>query len=466
MGKIIMSPVSDLSLGVTAGQYSLGFNGVGSLAKSPEGNGVIVIEGVGGSTTLSSLTDVNLNGLQNGQVLSFSGSSWINTPAGGTGDMLKSTYDTNNSGVVDDSEKLNNQLASYYLNRDNHTGTQSINTIQNLQTTLNNKEDLSNKDQPDGYSSLNNLGKIPASNLDLTAYMLKSFYDVNSDGVVNNSDQVGGYSASYLLNRTNHTGSQAISTITNLQLTLDGKESIVYKGTANGYCDLNSFGKVPAERLDLSAITYKNSWNATTNTPSLSDNMVGATAGDAYIVGVAGTHNFGSGNITFVIGDLVVYGSNGIWQKVDGVGVGVSSVNGDTGAVTININDISPLTTKGDLIVHNGFTSSRIGVGTNGQIIVADSTAPNGLKWENKKFETVISYDTTTQVEDYYSGTVSVTSVTKSPGLNTWEVKIGAGVFSTPTLPFTISPLTEVVWKITYNTGKTKGVLIIGGEIA
>ena len=38
---------------------------------------------------------------------------------GGVGDMLKSTYDTNNNGIVDNSEKLANQVASYYLEWDN-----------------------------------------------------------------------------------------------------------------------------------------------------------------------------------------------------------------------------------------------------------------------------------------------------------------------------------------------------------
>lgn len=51
---------------------------------------------------------------------------------GGGGDMLKSVYDTNNDGVVDNSERLNNQLPSFYLNRSNHTGTQTASTISDL----------------------------------------------------------------------------------------------------------------------------------------------------------------------------------------------------------------------------------------------------------------------------------------------------------------------------------------------
>ena len=44
------------------------------------------------------------------------------TALGGGGDMLKSTYDTNDDGVVDDAERLGNQLPSYYLAWANITG--------------------------------------------------------------------------------------------------------------------------------------------------------------------------------------------------------------------------------------------------------------------------------------------------------------------------------------------------------
>jgi hypothetical protein len=43
--------------------------------------------------------------------------------------MFAATYDTTSNGVVDNSEKLENQSGTYYLSRTNHTGTQAASTI-------------------------------------------------------------------------------------------------------------------------------------------------------------------------------------------------------------------------------------------------------------------------------------------------------------------------------------------------
>lgn len=42
---------------------------------------------------------------------------------------------------------------------------------------------------------------------------------------------------------------------------------------------------------------------------------------------------------------------------------------------------VSPLTNKGDLIVHNGITEVRQNIGSNGKVLMADSTEANGIKW-------------------------------------------------------------------------------------
>jgi hypothetical protein len=83
---------------------------------------------------------------------------------------------------------------------------------------------------------------------------------------------------------------------------------------------------------------YKGNWSAATNTPTLADGA--GNNGDVYYVTAAGTVDFGSGNITFAIGDRVVYsGTGSVWQKWDSSDA-VTSVNSLTGAVTLDTDDI------------------------------------------------------------------------------------------------------------------------------
>ena len=51
-------------------------------------------------------------------------------------------------------------------------------------------------------------------------------------------------------------------------------------------------------------MTLNGNWDASTNTPTLTDGI--GNAGDVYEVTVAGTVNFGNGNIYFSVGDFVV----------------------------------------------------------------------------------------------------------------------------------------------------------------
>lgn len=61
----------------------------------------------------------------------------------------------------------------------------------------------------------------------------------------------------------------------------------------------------------------------------------------------------------------------------------VSIANGGTGQTTQTaaFNALSPQTTKGDLIAHNGTNDVRVAVGTTGQYLIADSAATEGVRW-------------------------------------------------------------------------------------
>lgn len=85
-------------------------------------------------------------------------------------------------------------------------------------------------------------------------------------------------------------------------------------------------------------LNYKGTWNASSNSPSLSDGT--GSGGDVYRVSVSGSRNLGSGTISWEIGDYAIYSPvTSSWEKADTTDA-VSSVAGRTGAVTLTSADL------------------------------------------------------------------------------------------------------------------------------
>lgn len=84
---------------------------------------------------------------------------------------------------------------------------------------------------------------------------------------------------------------------------------------------------------------------------------------------------------------------------VSGAQVGPGGLQGPTGsAPSTTLNALSPTTTKGDIIVDNGANAPnandvRLGVGTNGKVLVADSVQPTGLNYAAITPNTVTNLD-------------------------------------------------------------------------
>ena len=136
-----------------------------------------------------------------------------------------------------------------------------------------------------------------------------------------------------------------------------------------GLASLDAGGKVPVSQLPSSIMQYQGTWDADTNTPSLADGT--GDAGDVYIVNVDGTHDFGSGNISFNIGDWAIYNGT-IWEKSDNTDA-VTSVFGRQGAVTAQAGDyttdqITEGTKKFSFWGENSgnifYNSGKVGIGT------------------------------------------------------------------------------------------------------
>lgn len=173
------------------------------------------------------------------------------------------------------------------------------------------------------------------------------------------------------------------------------------KGAASGLATLDGSGKVPIAQLPSGAQTYKGTWNATTNTPTLADGT--GTTGDTYRVTVGGTRNLGSGSIVWTVGDDAIYNGT-IWQRNPSA-AGVTSVNSFTGTVVLTTTDIA----EGTNTYFSGKTTTNLPEGTN-------------LYYTTARWDTKFAAATTTGLAEgtnlYYTDTRARAAISAGTGLS------------------------------------------------
>lgn len=178
-----------------------------------------------------------------------------------------------------------------------------------------------------------------------------------------------------------------LNTITSdVQAQLDAKVDESREGANNGIATLDAGGKVPASQLPNSVMSYLGTWAASTNTPTLANGS--GDAGDVYVASDAGTVDFGAGGITFAAGDWVVYNGS-IWERSVNSNA-VASVNGFTGAVSLDTDDVSEGSTN---LYHSAARAQAAITGGASTIVTSNLTADRALASDG-------------------SGKVAVTSVT------------------------------------------------------
>lgn len=201
-----------------------------------------------------------------------------------------------------------------------------------------------------------------------------------------------------------------IAKTSGLQGALDGKqaslgftaENAANKDQNNGYAGLDGGGKIPAALLPSSVMAYHGNWNASTNSPSLSNGA--GDAGDVYLVSVAGTRNFGAGNITFKVGDWAVY-SGSVWEKSLNSNE-VVSVNSYTGAVVL---------VKADVGLDNVDNTSNV----TERAASATLTSKTIALGDNTVSGTIAQFNTALTDGDFATGGGTVTGA--SSGTNTGD---------------------------------------------
>jgi len=85
----------------------------------------------------------------------------------------------------------------------------------------------------------------------------------------------------------------------------------------------------------IGALVYKGTWDAATNTPTLTSSV--GDKGDYYVVSQAGSTNL-NGITDWQVNDIAVF-NGAVWQKIDNTDA-VFSVNGQTGAVVLTAPDV------------------------------------------------------------------------------------------------------------------------------
>ena len=147
-------------------------------------------------------------------------------------------------------------------------------------------------------------------------------------------------------------GSDNASDIADLRTTTGTVDGDTNMGTFSGSTITDNVStKTALQELETalealgSPLDFKGTWDADTNTPTLTSGT--GSQGDFYIVSVAGSTNL-DGITDWNLNDWAVFDGT-VWRQIDNSEV-VTSVNGATGAVSLNLDDIADVNATGPAI--------------------------------------------------------------------------------------------------------------------
>ena len=169
-----------------------------------------------------------------------------------------------------------------------------------------------------------------------------------------------------------------------------------------------------------------------------------ATARDAAITAPAeGQFAFTKDNNSLWYYDGAAWVASGATGDIEGVtaGVGISG-GGTSGTVTITNSMATAIDAKGDLVVGTGAdTFSRLAVGSNNQVLTADSTTATGTKWA-----TVSAGGMTSLASGSLSGASTTISSIPNGYVNLFLVINGANSGTNSTAALRFSGVTSSVY--------------------
>ena len=326
------------------------------------------------STGINTLSDVTITTPVIGQGLTWNGTNWVNATASGGGDLLA----------------LNN-----------------LNDVNNTQTALNNLIDGDNNIHTTGTirwsTNIANIGGLPPANtyrgmfaavngtggayysngtewLRLDTALLNDLNDVNTAGVTNG--QVLAYQSGNWIPTTIAAGP---ATTTNLP---EGANLYHTSARVDARIELAEL----SDLLNVSNTAATNGqylvWNSTTSnwvptTPTSTFTSPLTTKGDLHTYSTTNARLPIGANGTFLVADSTT--TTGLrWQApadTDDITEGTTNLYYTDARVTTRFNTLIPAVAKGDLLVQGATVLSRLPVGSNDQVLLADSTTATGLRW-------------------------------------------------------------------------------------
>lgn len=212
--------------------------------------------------------------------------------------------------------------------------------------------------------------------------------------------------------------------------------AITDKGLPNGVATLDGGGKVPVSELPaavLGALSYQGTWNASTNTPTLTTSV--GTKGYYYVVSVAGTTNL-DGITDWQIGDWAVF-NGAVWQKIDNTDA-VTSVNGYTGTVVLTASDVGAPTTSG-----TGATGTwAIGISGNAATATTSTNIAGGAAGS-------LPYQSAASTTGMIAAGTNGYLLTMNSGLPSWQPAPATGVTSISFDTTGLTPATSTTGAVT-----------------
>jgi hypothetical protein len=326
------------------------------------------------STGINTLSDVTITTPVIGQSLTWNGTNWVNATASGGGDLLA----------------LNN-----------------LNDVNNTQTALNNLIDGDNNIHTTGTirwsTNIANIGGLPPANtyrgmfaavngtggayysngtewLRLDTALLNDLNDVNTAGVTNG--QVLAYQSGNWIPTTIAAGPATTTNLpegTNLYHTSARVDARIELAELSDLLNVSNTAAINGQYLAWDSAT--SNWVPTTPTSTFTSPLT--TKGDLHTYSTTNARLPIGANGTFLVADSTT--TTGLrWQApadTDDIAEGTTNLYYTDARVTTRFNTLIPAVAKGDILVQGATVLSRLPVGSNDQVLLADSTTATGLRW-------------------------------------------------------------------------------------